>query len=251
MKVDRGTGVWDASGGLVHYIKSGADLTWSRDWSALLSLEVRFGPCAQQKGVRHALRIVDPASFETLDEIEICIPTGSVEYIVLSHRGDKCLATWLEQNQWGYVMVDLKSMTQLPFGFDWPSANLAPPEFSLDDAFIVSCSGFRTGWWTDEVDDYWEYPSPGGLRKVGTVSVHDVASATLTNHDVLVDLPPGWLPDRPDQPEWDTIWGPEFVSERRFRIWLPDDSTELLELPLPPRIEIKRQIATERPRLDD
>jgi hypothetical protein len=43
------------------------------------------------------------------------------------------------------------------------------------------------------------------------------------------------------------IWRPDFVSERQFRIFLPDDSPEILSLPLPPEIVIDRLLSTSRP----
>ena len=74
---------------------------------------------------------------------------------------------------------------------------------------------------------------------------------SITKHTVTVDLPDGWLPDRPEAAEWNQIWGPEFVAESAFRFWLPDDSPELLTLPLPPIIEIHRPIGTQRRWLTD
>src|SRR5437879_474691 len=69
MKLDRGTGVWDASGKLTLYLESGADLAWFRKSPSLLSLELRFGLCQQQKGIRHALRRLESKSGKVLDEI--------------------------------------------------------------------------------------------------------------------------------------------------------------------------------------
>jgi hypothetical protein len=245
--VGAGTGVWDTAGKLLRYAERGADLAWREGPTDLLSLEAEFGRCGRRKGIRHALKRLEAGSFRVLDEAEVCVPTGGVEYLVVNHGGDRCLATWLDQTEWGYVLMDLARMAQLPGEFAWPSPTLAPPAFSPNDALVVSCNFFRSGWWTDEVDDYWDVPSPGGLRKAGTITVQTVASGKMTRHDVLVDLPPGWMPDRPDRPEWDQLWGPEFVSERGLRIWLPDESDELLSLPLPRQIEICRGIQNRRP----
>src|SRR5207247_7807274 len=104
---------------------------------------------------------------------------------------------------------------------------------------------------TYDNEQYWETPSPGGSFEVGVITIHDVKSDVFTNHVVAVNLQEGWIPDRPEAPEWNQIWGPEFVSEREFRFWLPDDSTEHLTLPLPPRIEIRRPIGTKRKWLTD
>jgi hypothetical protein len=250
MKVDRGAGVWNESGHLLFYSKQAADLGWSNSSSDLYGAEIRFGPCRQGKGVRHALRRLESGTFRVSQEIELCIPTGAPEYLVINHSGNKCLATWLDQTQWGYVVVDLKTMSQLAGGLYYPAASLAPPDFSPDDAIVVSCSPFKNGWWTDAIDDYWDHSSPGGSRKVGTITVHNLASNSFSHHDLMVQLPAGWIPDRPVAGEWSVIWGPEFVSEREFKIWLPDDSIEMLRLPLPTPVQINRPLGTEREWLD-
>ena len=206
------------------------------------SLECRFGKCPGGAGVRHVLKSRDPQSFEKRQETEICVPTGGVRYLVLNHRGDRCLATWLEQHAWGYVGVDLNTMAQMVHGLSWPSATLAAPEFSGDDAYVVSCHFAGSAWWNDELADP-NIPSPGGIRKVGTISVQDIENGEITQHDVFVEVPQGWIPDRPDYSEWYGIWGPEFVSDQEFRIWLPDNTAEILKLPLPERV-----LFTEYPR---
>jgi hypothetical protein len=250
MKINGGAGVWDETGRILFYLEGGADLAWSKTSSDCFSLENRFGPCTRGKGVGHMLRRRELSTFLVSEELEICVPMGGVEYLVINHAGDKCVATWLDQTQWGYVVIDLSSMTQCPLDFYHPSASLASPDFSLDDDVVVSCSRFRSGWWTDVIDDYWDSASPGGLRKVGTVSVQDMASKAISHHEVMVELPVGWIPDRPDAGEWNMIWGPEFVSERTFKIWLPDDSSEILHLPLPGQIEITRPLGTKREWVD-
>jgi hypothetical protein len=250
MKVNRGAGVWNDRGRLIFYSKECADLVWSVGSSDLYSLELRFGPCREGNGIRHTLKRLEPGTFRPTREAELCVPMGGVERLVINHRGDQSLATWLDQSQWGYVVVELGTMAQLSGGLYYPAASLAPPDFSPNDALIVSCSPFRRGWWTDVIDDYWESSSPGGYRKVGSISIHDLASNFLSHHDVFLDLPPGWIPDRPQDPHWDVIWGPEFVSDREFRIWLPDDSIEVLQLPLPNQVRIERPLSTTRNWLD-
>jgi hypothetical protein len=250
MKVNQGTGVWDGDGHILFYKKGGADLAWRQKESELISLEIGFGKCRQREGVRHTLKRLDDKTFEPKDEMEVCVPMGPVEYLVLSRDEEKCLATWREQRQWGYVVIDLLTMSQLPIELMWPSSTISPPDFSPDGVFIVASHYYRSGWWTDEEDDYWEFPSPGGARKVGTISVHDVVKNVISYHDVSVDLPAGWIPERPEEHEWNIIWGPNFVSEREFRIWLPDDSTEVLQLPLPERIEIHKTLSIQRQWLD-
>jgi hypothetical protein len=250
MKVNRGAGVWDDSGRLRLYCERAGDIDWSKDSTDMYILENRFGACRQGKGVAHTLKRLDSTGLHTLTEIEVCVPMGGVEYLVKNHTGDICLTTWLDQTQWGYCVVDLRTMIQLSGELYFPVASLAPPAFSLDDAHVVACSRFKNGWWTDVVDDYWDRPSPGGVRKLGTLSVHKLASNAVTYHDVMVELPKGWIPDRAQEAEWSMLWGPEFVSAREFKIWLPDDSMLTLDLPLPPRIHVGRPLETRRTWLD-
>lgn len=247
MKLERGAGVWDTSGRLLHYSKTASDMTWDAGSRTLLSLECTFGKCSASPGVRHALRRLDPESFQVVSEIDLCVRRGGVRYLVLDRSGRRCLATWLDENEWGYVVVDLESMRQTDMSFHSTSASLSPPGFAPNGDSIVACNFFRTSWWNDEHDDPAEIRSPGGLRKLSTISVQDVQSGTVSTHDLMVDLPAGWLPDRPHEGEWSTVWGPEFVSDRAFKIWLPDDSTEVIELPLPPTVVIPRTLADVRP----
>jgi hypothetical protein len=250
---DGGTGIWDRSGKLLYFIAEGADLCWDEKSGTILSLELRrYGPCKGGNGIGHALRRLDMETFRVTAEMEICIPFGEVNYLVLDSRGNRCLATWAGHGaEWGYIIVNLIAMKQLPQGFTYSAQTVCPPEFSPDDKFIVSCNPVGDGWWADDNDNYCETPSAGGSFDVGVISVHDLALDAVTNHVVGVDLPEGWLPDRPECPEWNQIWGPEFVGVRDFRFWLPDDSIVTLKLPLPPRIEIAKEIGTERQWLDD
>src|SRR4051812_42601222 len=79
MKVDRGAGLWDSSGHLLFYSKHVADLAWSRTDAGVYSLEIRFGPCREAAGVRHALRRLEPETFKATGETELCVPMGAVE----------------------------------------------------------------------------------------------------------------------------------------------------------------------------
>ncbi|MGB8294211.1 MAG: hypothetical protein WCG85_02165 [Polyangia bacterium] len=81
---------------------------------------------------------------------------------------------------------------------------------------------------------------------MGTITVQSVRSGTISRHDVCVELPDGWAPDRPEESEWNMLWGPEFLPDGKLRIWLPDDAQELLTLPLPSQIVITRPLAAQR-----
>jgi hypothetical protein len=246
MSLETGTGIWDSSGVLLWYNDQGVDLCWIAGGKELLSLEVTFGKCQRQQGIRHALKRLNGVSFQVSAAMEVCVLTGAVRHLVPARDGRTYLASWLDQTPWGYVLIDAESFTQLPISFYHKPASATVPAFSPDGSQIVACNKYRSGWWTDEIDNFWDFPSLGGLRKIGTITVQHSASGGISEHDVLVDLPPGWQPDRPDWAEWDSIWGPEFVSDNEFRIWLPDDSSETLKLPLPPHVEIRRPMSNRR-----
>ena len=242
LKLQPGTGVWDPEGNLLWYERRGADLSWTEGVSALLSLENKFGACEiRRAGVRHVLKRLDGDSFRQLGEMEVCVARGGVRYLILNHAQDRAAATWLDQTQWGYVLLELTTMTQTEIAYGFPTPTLSPPAFSPDDRVIVSCNYFRGAWWNDAQDDPAEVPSPGGLWKVSTIAVHDLPSNRVSYHDLLVRVPPGWIPER-ESGKWEMIWGPEFVSDREFKIWLPDDSVETLKLPLSSSIVVEREL---------
>jgi hypothetical protein len=247
LKLQSGTGVWDAAGKLLLYLKRGGDLNWLNGFHDLLSLENVFCPCDGRKGVHHRLRRLETSSFRELQEIGICVPEGAVRYLVLNATKRKCLATWIEQTSWGYVQLDLETKAATRLSLRWKAPTLPPPAFSPDDRFIVACHYYKAGWWNDMQDDPAEYPSPGGVRKVSTITVQDAASGDVSSHDLLVKLPKGWMPERPNDYGWDMVWGPEFISAEEFNIWLPDDTAQVLRLPLPARVILERELRTTRP----
>lgn len=242
-----GTAIWGHGGELIHHFPRGADLAFvGEHGKQLLSLENQFGETANATGVSHLLRRLDLSDFGTIQETTIVVPTGGVEFLVTDSKREHGLATWLDQTEWGYILLDLKTMAPRSDGLRFPVPSICPPELRADSNLVVACSPYRDGWWTDAEDDYWESESPGGWRKVGVVTVHDLLANFATNHDVLVNLPQGWRPDRGELAEWQAIWGPRFVSENEFLMWLPDHSVEKCRLPLPPTIRIEHSLSTVR-----
>ena len=71
---------------------------------------------------------------------------SGVEYVVLGHKEDRCLITWRDQSEWGYILVDLINMAQLPVEFTYPYPTVSPPDFSADDKYVVSCNPVQRGW---------------------------------------------------------------------------------------------------------
>ena len=244
MKVDRGAGIWDASGRLLFHDPQLADLSFAGR-RRLHALENRVEDTGRGRHRSHRLQLREDATFGVLEETVMSLPMGALEYLVTSPQGDRCLVTWLDQSQWGYVVAGLPGLAQQPGGLFYPTPSLSPPAISPDGSCAVACSFLQPGWWTDVPDDYWDAPSPGGIRKLGALSVHVFGEPNISWHDLLVRLEPGWLPeDYTDS--WDMAWGPGFVDESRIRIWLPDGGEEVLSLPLPPRVVIERPLRRRR-----
>lgn len=244
---DGGTGIWKATGSLRHYFPQGADLGWLNHSKEILSLEVRpFGPAYRSDGVAHPIKRLDAASLNVVAETKVHVPQGLASFLVLNPSQDRCAATWRDEVRWGYELVELPSLRQLPIRFTYAYPTLCPPAFSLDGRFVVSCNSVAVGWWTDDNDAYEETPSPGGEFELGVISVHDLASGNVSLHEVWVDLPEGWMPDDPGRAEWNEIWGPEFISATTFRFWLPDGGAETVSLPLPGRVQIARPLRETR-----
>lgn len=233
--VPGGAGVWDRGGKLLRSFPRGADVDWHPTTGELWLLEEGFGRCSQRRGIRHELKSLDPRTLDSAAVIEVCVPTGGPEYLVMSNGGRTCLATWLEQGSWGYVTIDFEAARQTGPAFSYSSSTVSPPAYSLDDHFIVACNLWKEGWWTDE-EDYWDVPSPGGLRTLSIITVQDVRTNAVSRHTVAVVLPVGWRPPDSEASDWQTIWGPKFISATEFETMWPDGGRERMALPLPPQI---------------
>jgi hypothetical protein len=251
MKLQQGAGIWTSEGKLLFYGEQCADIAFAGG-SEIWLLENVYAKCGGGPGVAHALHRIQSGTWTSLFKLEICVPLGAVEYLVVSDRDQNervALVTWLDQTEWGYVVVNLSQMKQVPISFRWDSPTLSPPALSPDEKTVVSCQYLVDRWWLDDNDDE-TAPSPGGMRQMGSISVHHLAPSQVSNHPVLVNLPAAWRPDRPNRSDWSMIWGPEFTGPREFRIWLPDATEKRLSLPLPPKVVIEESLRTERPWLD-
>jgi hypothetical protein len=162
----------------------------------------------------------------------------------MSPRGGLAIATWLEQSEWGYVGVDLHAGAQTPLALRWNRGpRAAPPKFLPDGSGIVACHFEGAAWWNNrDSDDPSEQPSEGGLRRLGFITVHDVASNTVRESEVLVNLPEGWIPDDPYDSTWYQMWGPEFDQPDSVTVWMPDGVRETFRLPLGPQLIVGRAL---------
>ena len=245
MKLDRGAGIWERSGALIHYDARAVDMAWSLDgslWSLVPTFE--SGPNV----VRHRMLQLDPATFEVLKTIVIEVPWGGPEYLEMSPSGGFAVATWLEQSEWGYVGVDLNAGRQTELALRWRRGpRAAPPKFLPDGSAIMACHFEGAAWWNNrEADDPSEQPSEGGPKRIGWITTHEVASSTVHETEVLVMLPPGWIPDDPYDSLWYQMWGPEFDQPDSVSVWMPDGKREAFQLPLGAQVMVQRTLEVVR-----
>lgn len=245
LKLDRGAGLWSADGKLLYFNLNAADLHVSETLEAVVELVNHFGPCETGKGIRHQIQLRALDDFKSRGEIELCVPTGGVEYLVLSPDQCSALATWMDQQEWGYIGINLVAQKQIDLTLEFNTTTLNLPAYTPDGRFIIACNPYRPRWWSDDPDDV-EAPSPGGERTFGTLSVHEVRTGEVTFHELAVQLPQGWIPDEPDDPDWSAAWGPEVLSNEELLLWLPDHTPLTLTLPLSERIVLKSPFRTTR-----
>ncbi|WP_394821144.1 hypothetical protein [Pendulispora albinea] len=91
----------------------------------------------------------------------------------------------------------------------------------------MMCQYVHPYWWTGDFDDG-PMPSEGGRRKVGDITVHNLHTNSIAVHSAFIDLPLGWSPDKPDSGDWRSIGVRSFIDADKFRIWWPDDSSDVL-----------------------
>jgi hypothetical protein len=94
------------------------------------------------------------------------------------------------------------------------------PAFSEDETRVVGGFGERwlDGWWSEEGEA--EHPARGGRVVVGTIFEHSLESGTIEHHDLVMDLPAGWIPEDPEAETW---YGPRGIAPlgRGIRMVLP------------------------------
>ena len=113
------------------------------------------------------------------------------------------------QGEWGYDVFRACPLVREAGVSEEYGYILELPRFSEDESRIVGGAGpgFFGDWWThpdDDIDD----PAPGGPVSLGFLFVHRLPSHYVTRHELLVELPKGWLPENPEA-QW---YGPQEIT---------------------------------------
>jgi hypothetical protein len=240
------TAVWDsATGKLLWVPERASDLDWSPDGQSAYVLRSQFGR-GPGGGIGHRLLRYSWPGCELQEELHFRVPSGGADALVVSPAGGLAAAVAIEGPEWYYEVLSLRpALSQLDVGHRIDDYLLDGPIFSPDERYLVTVGSPGYLWWAapdEEDEERWQIPSEGGKHEVGWVHVHDLGKDRKTRHPLVVDLPAGWQPvpraGEPDGWSWKVVWGPHFLGDRDFRLWLPDGSTLDLRLPLPKVIKV-------------
>jgi hypothetical protein len=236
------TAVWDASTGkLLWSPDQASDIGWTHDGRHAIVLASKFGRGPDGRGITHRLLRYAWPTRELLEELDFRVPSGGADSLVISPTGKQAMVIAIEQGDWCYELLQLEPhFRQLNAGHYVPFWLGDCPAFSPNEQVLVAVGSPGPGWWAPPGIDF-AAPAIAGAHKMGVVYVHHLRENRVLSHDLIVNLEEGWRPEEPDG-QWEFIWGPEFIAENRFRIWLPDGHPADLQLPLPETIEITHKL---------
>ena len=165
-----------------------------------------FASVEDDKSGSQWIRLRVRADRVLLDELESPVTrTGcAIESIHVSPRGG-----WLVtqrnsgQGEWGFDLIRTRPLRREGGVAEEYGYMLDPPAFSADDARLVGGYGqsWRGGWWADPSDDISE-PARGGQVTFGTLFVYDLTSQQSARHELVMDMPAGWLTENEDDFDW-------------------------------------------------
>lgn len=247
------TGVWDsATGKLVWPAEGASDIAWSPDGTQVFVAMSKFGPGPGGRGIGHRLLryswpgLASRKGPELLEQFEFSVPSGGADRLAISPAGNLGVVVALEQGDWYYEVLRLRPQLSQPFiGHHVRLWSGDPPAFSPDERFLVAVGWNPAKWWAPEAVDWEEEDepvSPGGTFKLGSIYVQNLKTKRVTERPLQVKLSAGWQPKkRTDDLKpyaGNFVWGPKFLDDRSFRLWLPDGSPLDLTLPLPKAVRV-------------
>jgi hypothetical protein len=217
-------GVWDvASGKLVWEPQDTLALCWNQDGDEIYLVRDSY-----QRSPDHPDRIIGPAQHETTYFFErwawcdpvmtgrctIRPPTGWLDYVTVSPRGNLAAIRWIEQDCAGIVLVVLlgDGVQQLPaaqFRTEWN--HVSRPIFSPNGRYLVLTSG--SPLYEDEEDE----ESEVFRCHLGFVWIYN----TATDNARAVAIEEEWHTIRETNARLGYLGEPRFVSADEFVVRLP------------------------------
>jgi hypothetical protein len=127
------------------------------------------------------------------------------------------------QSEEGYVVFtlpDLATVASLPYVY---GETAAPCAFSHDERWMAFVYGPSGAWWTGDDDDAdWDTPANGGRVRWAMLCLEDLRPpGGRSEHPILVDVEPGWVPPEALVEEWTWPRGVRFESADEMRFELP------------------------------
>jgi hypothetical protein len=134
------------------------------------------------------------------------------------------------QGEWGYDVFRTCPLAREAGIAEEYGYMLDLPRFAADESFLIGGAGpgFLGGWWAHPDDDI-ETPSRGGLVSLGFLFVHRLPTHRVSRLELVVELPPGWVPTDPGA-EW---YGPREIAPIDGGVRLMPSWGVPVELPAP------------------
>jgi len=249
--------VWDSANGKLVWQTTDqrvGDIAWSPDGTQVFVTVPTFGKGPRGRGIGHRLvryswpGVKSRTAPQLLEEFRFSVPSGGPDRLVISPAGNFGLVVAQEQGDWYYEVLRLQPKFSQPLiGHHVRLWSGDPPAFSPDERFVVAIGCNPAKWWAPRVRDWeedYEPVSAGGTFSPGVIYIQDLNSRRVVGRPLKVTLPAGWQPKKPPAKAdpggygWNFVWGPKFLDERSFRIWLPDRTPLDLTLPLPKSVQI-------------
>jgi hypothetical protein len=135
------------------------------------------------------------------------------------------------QGEWGYDLFSTSPMQRVAGIAERCGYIAETPQFSADESKLAGGYGndWLGSWWTDSEDD-WSEPARGGLLEIGFVFIHDLLDHCVSLHELVVQVPRGWVPDDPEEAMWSS---PTNIvpTEHGFSMTLPGGVPFSVEAP--------------------